>query len=100
MSGERVVQTWHAAMETALLCTSANHSIAPETGGAKGERLSFIIFTTVDRQTGSHGFPPLPVVTNAAQAAVVAGLAVDTAGLTPGGGGGAVVTSDWFIEVV
>lgn len=69
MSGERVVQTWHAAMETALLCTSANHSITP-------------------------------VVTNAAQAAMVAGLAVDTAGLTPGGGGGAVVTSDWFIKVV
>lgn len=31
---------------------------------------------------------------------MVAGLAVDTAGLTPGGGGMAVVSSHWFIEVV
>lgn len=31
---------------------------------------------------------------------MVAGLAVDAAGLTPGGGGVAVVSSDWFVEVV
>lgn len=42
----------------------------------------------------------LPVVTSAAQAAVVAGLAVDTAGLTPGGGGVAVVRSGGFVQVV
>lgn len=30
---------------------------------------------------------------------MVAGLAVDTAGFTPGGGGMAVVSSDWFVEV-
>lgn len=45
-------------------------------------------------------FVALPVVTSAAQAAVVAGLAVDTAGLTPGGGGVAAVSSDWFVEVI
>lgn len=42
----------------------------------------------------------LPVITSAAQAAVVAGLAVDTAGLTPGGGGVAVVRSGGFVQVV
>lgn len=31
---------------------------------------------------------------------MVAGLAVDAAGLTPGGGRVAVVSSDWFVEVV
>lgn len=42
----------------------------------------------------------LPVVTDAAQAAVVTGLAVDTAGLAPGGRGVSMVSSDWFIEVI
>lgn len=95
-----MVETWHAAMETALLCTSVNHSITPERGQVREERLSFILFTTLKRERGSHGFPALPVITSAAQAAVVAGLAVDTAGLTPGGGGVAVVSSDWFVKVV
>lgn len=66
VSGERMVETWIAAMETAVLCTSVNHGIAP-------------------------------VISSAAQAAVVAGLAVDAAGLTPGGGGVPVVSSNWFI---
>lgn len=30
VSGERVVETRHAAVEAALLCTSVNHSIASE----------------------------------------------------------------------
>lgn len=47
MSGERVVEAWHAAMETALLCTSVNRRITPDRGGRKrgeegGERVSFI----------------------------------------------------------
>lgn len=42
----------------------------------------------------------LPVVTRAAEAAVVAALAVDAAGLTPGRGGTAVVRSQRFVEVV
>lgn len=41
-----------------------------------------------------------PVITSVTQAAVVAGLAVDAAGLTPGGGGVPVLSSDWFIKVV
>lgn len=69
MSGKRVVQTWHAAMETTLLSTPVNHSIAP-------------------------------VISSVPQAAVVAGLAVDAAGFTPGGGRVAVVGSDWFIKVI
>lgn len=69
VSGERMVETWIAAMETAVLCTSVNHGIAP-------------------------------VISSAPQAAVVAGLAVDAAGLTPGGGGVPVVSSNWFIKVV
>lgn len=43
---------------------------------------------------------PLPVVTSAAQAAVVARLTVDATGLTPAAGGVAMVTPNWFIEVV
>lgn len=47
VSGEWMVETWHAAMETALFCTSVNHSITPGNGGdyirkrgaARGERL-------------------------------------------------------------
>ena len=31
---------------------------------------------------------------------MVAGLAVDTAGLTPGGCGVTVVSSDWFVKVI
>lgn len=100
MSGERVVETWHAAMETALLCTSVNHSITPEGAEGRREILSLTSFTTFDRETGSHGFPALPVITSAAQAAMVAGLAVDTTGLTPGGGGMAMVSSDWLIKVI
>lgn len=42
----------------------------------------------------------LPVVSRAPQAAVVADLAVDATGLTPGRGGMAMVGSDWFIKVV
>lgn len=30
VSGERMVETWIAAMETAVLCTSVNHGIAPK----------------------------------------------------------------------
>lgn len=30
VSRERMVDAWIAAMETALLCTSVNHGIAPE----------------------------------------------------------------------
>lgn len=41
-----------------------------------------------------------PVVSSAPQAAVVAGLAVGAAGLTPGGGWVAVVGSQRFVEVV
>lgn len=40
VSGERVVETWHAAMETALLCASTSHSITPERGQA---RLSVVV---------------------------------------------------------
>lgn len=58
VSGEWVVETWHAAMETALLCTSVYHSITPvirrddirKTGEARGERLGLIELTTLDRQ--------------------------------------------------
>ena len=42
----------------------------------------------------------LPVVSGAAQAAVVAGLAVNAAGFTPGGGRVAVVRSDRLVKVV
>lgn len=69
MSGEWVVEAWHAAMETTLLWPSVNPSITP-------------------------------LVTSASQTAVVAGLAVNTAGLTPGGGRMSMVSSDWFIEVL
>lgn len=33
VSREWMVETGHAAMETALLCTSVNHSITPDRGG-------------------------------------------------------------------
>lgn len=40
VSGEGAVQSRQAAMETALLCASVNHSITPEgRGGAKKKRL-------------------------------------------------------------
>lgn len=50
VSGEWMVETWHAAMETALLCTSVNHSITPDRGGdyirkrgeARGKRLGLL----------------------------------------------------------
>lgn len=38
VSGERVVETWHAAMETALFCASVNHSVTPERGGGKNKK--------------------------------------------------------------
>lgn len=41
VSGERMVETWIAAMETAVLCTSVNHGIAPNGGEAMKEKLSF-----------------------------------------------------------
>lgn len=40
VSGERMVETWIAAMETAVLCTSINHGIAPNGGEAMKEKLS------------------------------------------------------------
>lgn len=69
VSRQRVVETWHAAMETALLCSSVNHAITP-------------------------------VISSAAQAAVVAGFAVDTAGFTLGRCGLSMVTSDRLIKVI
>lgn len=47
VSGEWVVETWHAAMETALLCTSVNHSITPERGDdvtKRGGKIDFELF--------------------------------------------------------
>lgn len=101
VSGEWVIEAWHAAMETALLCTSVNHSVTPEKTAEREERQAwFHLFHNFRQTSGSHGFPPVPVITSAAQAAVVTGLTVDAAGLTPGGGGVAVVSSDWFVKVV
>lgn len=100
VSGERMVETWIAAMETAVLCTSVNHGIAPNGGEAMKEKLSFDWFTSSERKREHRGFPGLPVISSAPQATVVAGLAVDAAGLTPGGGGVPVVSSNWFIKVV
>lgn len=37
VSGEWVVQTGHAAMETAVLCAAVSHGIAPERAGDRNE---------------------------------------------------------------
>lgn len=104
MSGKRVVETWHAAMVTALLGTSVNHSIAPEVGGGRYEKerrgIIFIPSHEKKRNRECRTSCFVPVITSATQAAVVTGLAVDTAGLTPGGGRVGMVGSYWFIKVV
>lgn len=82
-------------MITAFLCTSVNQSITPEGKRDRCERNRHI-------SCYSHCFTvsASPVVPGAAQAAVIAGLAVDTAGFTLGGGGVAVVSSDWFVKII
>lgn len=86
VSGEWAVQPRQAAMETALLRASVNRSVGPgRRGGA------FVRATDGGRKAGGRGLAAVPVLTSAAQAAMATGLAVDTAGLAPRGGGVALV---------
>lgn len=99
VSGEWAVQPGQAAMETALLRSSVNHSITPERrGGAKKKRKDKRLLSLLTgRKAGGHRLAAIPVFTSAAQAAMITGLAVDTAGLAPGGGSVAVVALDGLI---
>lgn len=62
---------------------------------ANGTAATFTSSST-DTQTGR----PLPVLSSAAQAAVVAGLAVDAAGFAPAGGGRAVERAHRLVQVL
>lgn len=99
VSGEWVVQVRHAAMETACFCTSANHCVAPEQGG-KSRRVRPHSQRLADKQTDKVWICVLPVVSSAAQAAVVAGLAVDAAWFAPYRGSRAMMSSDGLVKVV
>lgn len=99
--GERAAETRHAAMETALLCTSVNHSVTPETGRQRHETEREV--RSAPSRQRRRRLPAscfLPVVTLAVQAAVVTGPAVNTAALAPGGGRVSVVGANWFVKVV
>lgn len=75
-------------METALLRASINHSVAPERRGGGKKKLLRLL---TSRKAGGYRLCAIPVVTSAAQAAMVTSLAVDTTGLAPCGGSMVVV---------